>query len=212
MKTSATRRYVPRSVQLEMALRQVGMGRRIRELRKKLGLTQPEVADRVGVTLRAYQEWEAGGGIGGPNLRKLAEVLGVQVTDITGEQQPLPSSVYVDESGRADEVVTRLDRVEMKIDRLMVLIDGMDEVRKLPEVMASTRVPALLRALEKSLAVVKEGGDEPLATEARAAGGSRAMPSPPGTRGEPTRPTVGSGSGTARDEDSPDEESRRRSA
>jgi hypothetical protein len=41
-------------------------GDRIRELRA--GIPQPRIADQVGVTLRAYQEWEAGGGIGWDNL------------------------------------------------------------------------------------------------------------------------------------------------
>jgi transcriptional regulator with XRE-family HTH domain len=50
-------------------------GDRIRELRA--GIPQPRIADQVGVTLRAYQEWEAGGGIGWDNLVKLAEVFGV---------------------------------------------------------------------------------------------------------------------------------------
>lgn len=48
---------------------------RLRELRGPK--TQPYMADQVGVTLRAYQEWEAGGGIKWANLQRLAEIHGV---------------------------------------------------------------------------------------------------------------------------------------
>jgi len=38
----------------------MGLGRRIKELREMLGLTQPAFAEKIGVTKRAVQEWEAG--------------------------------------------------------------------------------------------------------------------------------------------------------
>ena len=38
----------------------MSLGRRIKELRETLGLTQPAFAERIGVTKRAVQEWEAG--------------------------------------------------------------------------------------------------------------------------------------------------------
>lgn len=51
-------------------------GERIRQLREQHHLTQPAVADKVHVTLRAYQGWEAGGGIQWANAKRLAKALG----------------------------------------------------------------------------------------------------------------------------------------
>jgi transcriptional regulator with XRE-family HTH domain len=49
----------------------------LREVRKNKGLTQIEVAVRVGVSLTAYQLWERGASEPSPdNLKKLEEVLG----------------------------------------------------------------------------------------------------------------------------------------
>lgn len=85
--------------------RQQEVGARIKELRGPK--PQPLIADEVGVTLRAYQEWEAGGGIAWANLQKLAVVFNVSenyllygATETTGPQ-------------------TQLDRVEAKLDDLL---------------------------------------------------------------------------------------------
>lgn len=43
-----------------MMSRKMGIGDRLREVRTNLGLTQPEVAARMGVSNRAYQTYEAG--------------------------------------------------------------------------------------------------------------------------------------------------------
>jgi transcriptional regulator with XRE-family HTH domain len=51
----------------------------IKDLRKKKGLTQCEIAAKVGVSLGAYLMWERN--VGKPNeenLKKLKEVLGVK--------------------------------------------------------------------------------------------------------------------------------------
>jgi hypothetical protein len=68
---------------------------------------QPQVADEVGVTLRAYQEWEAGGGIAWPNLRKLAEVHRVSTNWLEhGDEQP-------------ERAHSQLDRIERKLDDVL---------------------------------------------------------------------------------------------
>jgi transcriptional regulator with XRE-family HTH domain len=56
----------------------------IRELRTELGLTQLEVAYRIGVTPLSVSNWERG--VSAPTvakLRKLAELFGVASDDIT---------------------------------------------------------------------------------------------------------------------------------
>jgi hypothetical protein len=68
---------------------------------------QPQIAHEVGVTLRAYQEWEAGGGIAWPNLRRLAEVHGVTTDWLeNGDGQP-------------EHAHAQLDRIERKLDELL---------------------------------------------------------------------------------------------
>ena len=55
-------------------------GEKLRELRKKKGLTHQEVADRLGVTRSAYSNYESG--FRTPNVEmacKLAKLYGVRV-------------------------------------------------------------------------------------------------------------------------------------
>jgi transcriptional regulator with XRE-family HTH domain len=67
-----------------MAQADAERGDRIRSLRENLHLTQEAMADRVGLTLRGYQEWEAGGGIKWDNAKRLAKVAGVEPDWIMG--------------------------------------------------------------------------------------------------------------------------------
>ncbi len=48
------------------------LGDRVQHLRKKAGLSQPEMARRAGMSLRSYQSFEATGNVA---LRKLANIL-----------------------------------------------------------------------------------------------------------------------------------------
>lgn len=114
MSATATRRGWPRSVQLEMAIRQQATARLLRELRKGAGKTQPDVAEAVGVTLRAYQEWEAGGTIRPENARKLAQVWNRSTTDFLAG----------DEDIAASPTPNQLDRIEAKLDTLISLLGG----------------------------------------------------------------------------------------
>lgn len=101
-----------RTLLLQMAMeeeRQKEIGARIKELREGRRLTQPVVADRVGVTLRAYQAWEAGGGIAWQNLGRLAEVLGVDEDHV----------LYGPPEERVVAGGSQLDRIEAKLDELL---------------------------------------------------------------------------------------------
>jgi DNA-binding XRE family transcriptional regulator len=80
---------------------------RMRELRAQRSrpgsrFTQKMAAQAVGVTERAYQEWEKGGPIDGPNLIALARVLRTTPDFILDGEEGRP----VDDTGR------RLDRLE----------------------------------------------------------------------------------------------------
>jgi len=81
-------------------------GLQIRRLREQRHLTQSEVAQRVGVGLRRYQDWEAGADMRKSNLRKLAEAFEVDTAAITGQHVP------------EDDLRAILERIENKIDKL----------------------------------------------------------------------------------------------
>lgn len=61
------------------AQRKIEIGQRIKELREASPYPQPVIARAVGVSLRAYQKWEAGGGISYDNAERLANFHGVEV-------------------------------------------------------------------------------------------------------------------------------------
>lgn len=88
-------------------------GARIKELRHANHLKQPAVAERVPVTLRAYQEWEAGGGIAWENVKALAKIFGVDPDYIlSGPKAETPSLPRVGQ----------LDRIEQKLDQLLAAL------------------------------------------------------------------------------------------
>ena len=60
-----------------------GLGNYIYKRRKRMGLTQEKLAERLGVSKSAVAKWETDGGLPDrDNLRKLSEVLSVPVDDL----------------------------------------------------------------------------------------------------------------------------------
>lgn len=60
------------------------LGAKLKSLRKRKGLTQQQVAERLGITVRAYQHYETGDRT--PNLEKsfeLAEILGISLDELS---------------------------------------------------------------------------------------------------------------------------------
>lgn len=64
-----------------------GFGERLVHAREKSGITQRELAKRVGVTPSTYQRWEYGSVPTGKNLYDLAEVLGCSTDWLLGRGQ-----------------------------------------------------------------------------------------------------------------------------
>jgi transcriptional regulator with XRE-family HTH domain len=52
------------------------LGKRIRQAREKKGLTQAELAEKIGVTSTSVSSWETGGGIADDNRKNLEKILG----------------------------------------------------------------------------------------------------------------------------------------
>lgn len=69
---------------------------KIRKLRDGLGLTQGELADKLGVTYSAVSQWENGRATPRSKvLKQLADLFGVPVSELLGERQVVGSSRLV---------------------------------------------------------------------------------------------------------------------
>ena len=67
---------------------QIKIGKFISDLRKEKGLTQRELADKIGVTDRAISKWENGRGMPDISLlRKLSEVLDISINELLSAQK-----------------------------------------------------------------------------------------------------------------------------
>jgi transcriptional regulator with XRE-family HTH domain len=146
-------RSIARNVALEMALQQRAMGRRIAQLRERGHLTQEAAAERAGVTLRAYQKWEAGGGIQYANLQKLATALKASVEEITGEAET-PSPFRVGE--QIDDMAAEFRRYVKELQA------GIAENNRLLEAAQSEReaIRDLLKIQESILKDMRQVADE----------------------------------------------------
>ena len=77
-------------------------GAKLREHRKKLGLTQEAVADRVGVSAQAVSKWESGECLPDCfNLKSLGEIYGVSLdilldTDKSGDIDAVAAKIRAD--------------------------------------------------------------------------------------------------------------------
>lgn len=133
---------------------------RIRELRG--GVPQPVIAERVGVTLRAYQAWEAGGGIGWENLIRLAKAL-----DVSEEY------LLYGDAGDERRAGTRLENVERAQHRIEAKIDALME--KLG-VEVDEEALLLDEVVEPIAELAREAEQEPPARERAGRGRRRAAP------------------------------------
>lgn len=80
------------------------LGDRIQMLRKQQGLSQEELADRLGLSRQAIGKWESGNAT--PNIDNLLELSDIFHTTadylLTGQEPPVPASDCPQQSGQAD--------------------------------------------------------------------------------------------------------------
>lgn len=89
---------------------------RVRDARKEQGLTQQQLADKAGVSLRTYQNFE--GRVGSPqggNLRAILNAVGIDATseetaEATRESWPADIRVFLDMVGAYLATMTEDDR------------------------------------------------------------------------------------------------------
>jgi len=100
--------------ELRMALENKARGQRIAQMRKRRRLTQQAMAEKLGVSYRAYQTWEAGKMPEWPNVEKLATFFRVKPEYIIGDTTPGP-----DEAPQLDRLERRLVELDEKVTQLL---------------------------------------------------------------------------------------------
>ncbi len=102
----------------------VTLGDNIRKARKKMGLTQEEVASVIGVTSQAVSRWESGSGMPDISLLvPLAQTLSVSIDSLFGyEQQERSETTYIELSREFEKIeedaATPLEAIFTKLDML----------------------------------------------------------------------------------------------
>ena len=92
--------------------------RRLRRLRQEKRLTMREVAGKIGVPITTYREWEYGRGITGEPYMKIAEALGVSLTELMTGQRP-----------GGNELLSTLNSLETQVDMLRRQVESAAPLR-----------------------------------------------------------------------------------
>lgn len=119
------------------------IGKTISDFRRSKGLTQDEVASRLGVSAQAVSKWE--NDISYPDislLAPLAELLGVSIDELLSVQKPQPATRLVPENERKniDELVFKIvinsndgDKVRVNLPVPLIKV-GMEIGLSMPQV------------------------------------------------------------------------------
>ena len=105
----------------------------IRKIRKSKGLTQEEMAHRMGISLTAHRDLEKGAtGIVNSNISKIAEITGISIAEVLGyseqSQTVTVNDVKAEYNSRIDTMQTRINDLEKIVASLEALIKVKDEV------------------------------------------------------------------------------------
>ena len=106
---------------------QHSIGKTIKELRKSRGLTQEELADKIGVTAQAISKWENESGM--PDLSQivpLAHVFGVSTDTILGTGDIKRNEDISEIMRRAQSKLTFPLTIECLTDKYNVLLEGLE--------------------------------------------------------------------------------------
>lgn len=102
----------------------VQTGKLIAELRRKQGLTQQQLADKLNLSNKTISKWESGSGSPDiSNLPVLAEALGISVDELLGgklNEPKLDTGTHKDDSPRKE--LTPTQKMEISIAALAASI------------------------------------------------------------------------------------------
>lgn len=97
----------------------------IAELRGELGLTQRELADKIGVTDKAVSKWERGRGF--PDvaiLETLSKELGVSITELMSGERSTPENAAAQSDSAIVETLKYIKRMSRKTVGTLIIIFG----------------------------------------------------------------------------------------
>lgn len=106
----------------------------IRSIRRRNGLTQEEMAHRLGISLTAYRDLEKGAtSIFNSNIYKIAELTGTSTEEIVlgyrpGAPDPDMEDEQVEYSTRMESMATRINDLEKIVASLEETISSKNEI------------------------------------------------------------------------------------
>lgn len=105
---------------------------RIKLAREKAGLTQKDLADRVGVKPQAVSQWESGKtkSLRGPSLARAAEAMGVSPIWLADGEGPMQNYAVRDEAYTVPPELTRAWAALDKKNRELMIATALSERKK----------------------------------------------------------------------------------
>ena len=106
----------------------------IRNIRKRNGMTQEEMAHRIGISLTAYRDLEKGAtAIFNSNIYRIAELTGLSTEEVVLGYRPDVQDDRIDDeqveySHRMESLMTRISDLEKIVASLEETIDSKNEI------------------------------------------------------------------------------------
>ena len=103
----------------EIESQRMRLADRLKEYRKRIGMSQTELADKIGRAQTVVSSWEIGTGVPDANyLPTLAKVLGVSVADLCGTENVKGEDMaLIDAYHQADPTTKKNVRILLGIER-----------------------------------------------------------------------------------------------
>lgn len=94
-------------------------------LRKERGMTQKELAERIGVTDKAVSRWETGRGFPDISMLKpLSEVLGVTVIELVNGEPSPPEAIQAKADSALLETIRYFKSMARKVSGMLLILAG----------------------------------------------------------------------------------------
>ena len=112
------------------------LGKKIRRYRDRLGLTQAELASKLGLTYSSVSQWESGRAVQRtPVIRQLADLFGTTVSELMGEEAGASAKARRDRDDRKQDLLRQLLDVEgVNVDAISparAVVDSLDIANRL---------------------------------------------------------------------------------